>query len=108
MTKRQRWLIIFLGTTLTAIAEELVSVLDGKGWTEPWTELIIKFIPRVVGAPAIVLFGLWLMTHFLSRYWHHPLLTPGKKFYTQTEVDGSNAAFFQSGWNSALKERNPK
>jgi hypothetical protein len=79
LTKRQKFLIVFLGYTFMSIALELYAVLDGKSWTEPWTELIVKFIPRIIGVPLVLAFSMWLSVHFLSRYWHHPILSPRPK-----------------------------
>jgi hypothetical protein len=69
MTKRTMWRVGFLGVTGLAIAAEIYSVVDGSDDTEPWTDLITKYIPGEVTGAAIGGLALWLAIHFGIRYW---------------------------------------
>lgn len=74
MTKREEWVIGFLGVTFTAVAMEVFSVVDGLTWTRPWTDLIVGFLPAGVGIPLVIGFSTWLCVHFISRWLGHPVM----------------------------------
>lgn len=75
MTRRRLyWLITFLGITAVAIGMELWASFDGDPNTDPWTDLIVRYIPWEVTAVLVGGLALWLPLHFGWRYWRrsHP------------------------------------
>ncbi len=67
---RQLWWRILMALLVAgAVAAELVAALDRSEWTEPWTTLIIRYVPAWVTLPVIVLFAAWLLVHFGKRYY---------------------------------------
>lgn len=66
---RTRWRAAFLSVTALAIVLELVAVLDGRPDTEPWTDLIVTYVPMEVTALAVAGLSGWLAVHFGVRYW---------------------------------------
>lgn len=67
--KRAPWLSGFLGVTVIALAAELWASFDGNPQTEPWTDLIVRYVPGEVTAALIGALLLWLPVHFGLRYW---------------------------------------
>lgn len=68
MSKRNLWRLGFLGVTVLALTGELVASFDSSEETEPWTVLIITFIPWEVGVAALGALVLWVPIHFYVRY----------------------------------------
>ena len=66
---RWRYRLPFLGFTALAIVTECWFAWDGDAETEPWTELIVAYIPDEVTMLAIGGLSLWLLVHFGKRYW---------------------------------------
>lgn len=62
------WRIGFLGVTALAIGMELWSSFDGNPNTEPWTDLIVTYVPEEVTGLAIGGLATWLAVHFIKRY----------------------------------------
>lgn len=65
---RNRWRIGFLAVTALALVMELVASFDGNDQTDPWTDLIVSYIPMEITAVAIGGLALWLVVHFGIRY----------------------------------------
>lgn len=61
-----RW--AFLTVTAAAIGLELWASFDSSPATEPWTDLIVTYVPGEVTAVAIGGLSLWLVVHFGRRY----------------------------------------
>lgn len=66
---RNRWRLAFLGVTALAIVMELWASFDGNPGTDPWTDLIVAYIPAEITALAIAGLAGWLAVHFGLRYW---------------------------------------
>lgn len=66
---RNRWRLAFLTVTGLALAMELWAVFDGNPDTDPWTDLIVTYVPMEIAAAAIGGLSLWLVVHFGLRYW---------------------------------------
>ena len=66
---RWRYRLPFLTFTAVAIVTECWFAWDGDPETEPWTELIVGYIPGEVTALALGGLFLWLLVHFGTRYW---------------------------------------
>lgn len=66
---RWRYRLPFLTFTALAIVTECWFAWDGNPQTEPWTELIVTYIPDEVTMLAIGGLSLWLLVHFGKRYW---------------------------------------
>lgn len=66
---RNRWRVAFLGVTALAIVLELVASFDGNPNTDPWTDLIVAYVPGEVTAVVLGGLCLWLLVHFGLRYW---------------------------------------
>lgn len=62
------WRIGFLGVTGLAVALELWASFDGNPSTEPWTDMIVTYVPGEVTALAIGGLVTWLTVHFIKRY----------------------------------------
>lgn len=62
------WRVGFLGVTALAIGMELWASFDGDADTEPWTDLIVSYVPGEVTALAIGGLVTWLAVHFIRRY----------------------------------------
>lgn len=73
MTRRAEWILAFLGVTFTAVGMEIYAVADGKSYTQPWTDLLVGFLPAGVGIPLVIGFSIWLCVHFISRWLGHPV-----------------------------------
>jgi hypothetical protein len=58
----------FLVTTLAAVGLELYATFDGNGSTEPWTDLIVRYVPADIAAALVGALVLWLPVHFYRRY----------------------------------------
>lgn len=65
---RNRWRAAFLGLTALVIVLELFASFDGDPNTDPWTDLIVTYVPAEVTAVAIGGLCLWLVVHFTLRY----------------------------------------
>jgi hypothetical protein len=63
------WRWAFLGLTALVILMELFASFDGSANTDPWTELIVTYIPAEIAFAAIGALCLWLIVHFGLRYW---------------------------------------
>lgn len=48
---------------------ELWASFDGNPATDPWTDLIVAYIPMEITALAVGGLSLWLAVHFGLRYW---------------------------------------
>jgi hypothetical protein len=64
-----RWRIAFLGLTAVVIGMEIWASADGDPNTDPWTDLIVAYVPGEVTALAIAGLCGWLAVHFGVRYW---------------------------------------
>lgn len=69
MSRRAAWRAVFLGLTVFVLGMEVWASADGDPETEPWTDLIIQYIPGEVAAVLIGGLMLWLPVHFGLRYW---------------------------------------
>ncbi len=58
----------FLAVTLAALGLELWASFDGSDATEPWTDLLVEYVPGEVAAAVIGALVLWLPIHFWLRY----------------------------------------
>jgi len=65
---RTAWRVAFLGVTAAAVGMELWASFDGDPQSEPWTDLIVAYVPGEVTALAIGGLAAWLTVHFLRRY----------------------------------------
>lgn len=63
------WRIGFLSVTALAVIMELFASFDGNPNTEPWTQLIVKYIPGELAFAGIGALVLWLPVHFGIRYY---------------------------------------
>ena len=61
--------LVFLLLTLAAVGLELLHAFDGDPTTDPWTDLIVEYVPGEVTMAAIGALALWLPIHFGIRYW---------------------------------------
>ena len=68
MSRRGWWRLSFLGLTGLVLGMECFAAWDGNTDTDPWTELIVAYIPDEVAAVGIGGLSLWLMVHFGRRY----------------------------------------
>ena len=66
---RWRYRLPFLTFTALVILNECWFAWDGNPETEPWTELIVTYIPDEVTMLAIAGLSGWLVVHFGKRYW---------------------------------------
>jgi hypothetical protein len=68
---RNRWLfrVPFLGLTALAIITECWFAWDGNPNTEPWTDLIVAYVPGEITALVIAGLAGWVTVHFGLRYW---------------------------------------
>jgi len=60
---------VFLGLTALVLGMEVWASVDGDPETDPWTDLIVQYIPGEVTAVLIGGLALWLPVHFGLRYW---------------------------------------
>lgn len=65
---RNRWRVAFLAVTAVALVMELWASLDNNPATDPWTDLIVAYVPAEVTALAIAGLAGWLAVHFGLRY----------------------------------------
>lgn len=72
--KHLAWIVGILAAFVAWLGMELFSVLDGQSWTEPFTDIVVGAVPRAVGVPLVTGFSVWLMIHFVSRWYGHPRL----------------------------------
>ena len=63
------WRTAFLSLTALVLAMELFAAFDGDPETDPWTDMIVGYIPAEVTIAAIGALVLWLPAHFGLRYW---------------------------------------
>lgn len=66
--KRNAWRIGFLAVTALAVMLELVASFDSDPETDPWTDLLVRYVPMEVTFAAIGALLLWLPLHFWLRY----------------------------------------
>ena len=69
MSRRTAWRAVFLGLTALVLGMEVWASVDGDPETDPWTDLIVQYIPGEVTAVLIGGLALWLPVHFGLRYW---------------------------------------
>jgi len=72
--KHLAWVIGILSAFVAWLGMELFAVLDGQSWTEPFTDIVVGFIPSGVGIPLVIFFTVWMQVHFVSRWLGHPTL----------------------------------
>lgn len=68
MSRRTAWRAVFLGLTAVVLGMEVWASADGDPETDPWTDLIVQYIPGEVTAVLIGGLALWLPVHFGLRY----------------------------------------
>lgn len=66
---RAWWRAGFLAVTALALVLELVASFDGNPNTDPWTDMIVTYIPAEITAVLLGGLCLWLLVHFGLRYW---------------------------------------
>lgn len=66
---RNLWRVGFLVLTAVVIAAELWASFDGDPNTDPWTDLITRYIPWEITAALLGALFLWLPLHLAIRYW---------------------------------------
>lgn len=69
MSKRSAWRWAFLSLTAVVLGMELWAGFDGSDQTDPWTDMIVTYVPGEVTAVAVGGLSLWLVVHFGLRYW---------------------------------------
>lgn len=69
MSGRNWWRVAFLGLTSVVVGMEIWASADGNPSTDPWTDLIVEYVPGEVTALAIAGLAGWLAVHFGRRYW---------------------------------------
>lgn len=69
MTQRGWWRVSFLGLTALVLGMEVFASVDGNPETEPWTDLLVSYVPGEFTFAAIGALVLWLPVHFGLRYW---------------------------------------
>ena len=67
--RRKVWIIGFLALTAFALGAELWASFDSDPETDPWTDLIVRYIPWEVTAVLLGALILWLPLHLGWRYW---------------------------------------
>lgn len=65
---RNRWRFAFLAVTALAIVMECWASWDGNPNTDPWTDLLTRYVPAEVTFAAIGALALWVPIHFGIRY----------------------------------------
>lgn len=65
---RIAWRTSFLGVTAAALVMECWAAWDDSPDTDPWTELIVGYVPDEVGVVALGGLMLWVPVHFVRRY----------------------------------------
>lgn len=68
MSGRNGWRVVFLGATAAVLGMEVWASVDGDARTEPWTALIIRYVPWEVAAALVGAGVLWVPLHFGVRY----------------------------------------
>lgn len=68
MSPAARWRLAFLGLTAVVLGMEVWAAADGNNDTDPWTDMIVQYVPGEVTAAAIGALLLWLPVHFWLRY----------------------------------------
>lgn len=68
MSRKTAWRTAFLGVTAVAVVMEVWASADGNDDTDPWTDLIVTYVPGELTAFAIAGLTGWLAVHFYSRY----------------------------------------
>lgn len=68
MTSRTVKRIVFLALTAATVGMEIWFATDGDPASEPWTSLLVEFVPGPVTAVAIVVLLWWLPPHMLDAY----------------------------------------
>lgn len=63
------WRWAFLGLTAVVLGMEVWAGFDGNPDTDPWTDLVVAYIPGEVTALALGGLSVWLFAHFGIRYW---------------------------------------
>lgn len=68
MSRRSLWRAGFLGLTALVVGMEVYASADGSDETEPWTDLLVAYVPGEVTALGIAGLTGWLAVHFAVRY----------------------------------------
>lgn len=68
MSQRSWWRVAFLGLTAVVLGMEVFAAVDGNEQTDPWTDLIVTYIPGELFALAFTGLAGWLGVHFGRRY----------------------------------------
>lgn len=70
--KRVAWRVGFLGVTAAAIVMECWASWDASPDTDPWTDLVVAFVPDEVGLAVLGALVCWVPVHFVRRYRRRP------------------------------------
>lgn len=65
---RNRWRVAFLTLTALVIGMEIWAGVDGNPDTDPWTDLLVAYVPMEVTFALVGALLLWLPIHFWLRY----------------------------------------
>jgi hypothetical protein len=65
---RTAWVTAFLSGTALILTAELWASFDDDPNTDPWTDLIVAYVPAEITFAAIGALALWLPIHFAIRY----------------------------------------
>lgn len=68
MSARGWWRVVFLGLTVLVVSAEVFAAADGNPNTDPWTDLIVAYVPDEVATAVFGALLLWLPVHFTTRY----------------------------------------
>lgn len=68
MVKKYAWRAGFLGVTALAVAMEIFAIYDGDTNTEPYTRMILDYIPANIFFLLFGAAGLWVVWHFVKYY----------------------------------------
>lgn len=66
--RRSLWRAVFLGTTALALGMECWAAWDGNSNTDPWTDLIVRYVPWELALAVLGALLLWVPAHFWVRY----------------------------------------
>lgn len=68
MPSRVLWRVLFLAVTAGALTMECWAAWDGNPETDPWTDMIVRYVPAELTLAVIGALVAWVPVHFFVRY----------------------------------------
>lgn len=68
MNRKTIFRTVFLSVTAVAVGLEVLAATDSSSDTEPWTHLVVDYVPAPLALAFFLYLGRWVYLHFVDAY----------------------------------------